>query len=267
MIVIINPLYTMLKKAFLGFLALIAVLVVGVFLYIQVQSEDMPALTSGPEADQLANKMLKAINYEAWDSTAYVSWSFTRRGHRHVWDKKRHFVEVTWDKFRVLVSPNDGRSVVYVNDQLASTQEEKDKLTKIAIAHFNNDSFWLNAPAKVFDAGTTRSIATLEDGSKALAVKYNSGGTTPGDSYLWMLDENNRPKAWKMWVSIVPISGMHITWENWKQTRTGAWIAQNHQSSIVNIPIDEVKTGMSLAEIAKEPDLFAPLMNTSFNEN
>ena len=101
-------------------------------------------------------------------------------------------------------------------------------MVKTAIDFFNNDSFWLAAPFKAFDPGTERSIVNLKDGRKGLMVTYTSGGTTPGDTYVWILDENDRPTAIKMWVQILPLGGMEFTWENILTLPSGALIAQDH---------------------------------------
>ena len=107
---------------------------------------------------------------------------------------------------------------------------------------FNNDSFWLCAPYKVFDPGTARSIVTLNDGRKGLKITYTSGGTTPGDSYVWILDDNYTPIAVKMWVSILPIGGIEFTWENYIYLSSGAMIAQDHWLyGAVNIDITNVQ--------------------------
>jgi hypothetical protein len=75
--------------------------------------------------------------------------------------------------------------------------------------YFNNDSFWLIAPFKLRDAGTTRSIVMQDN--QALMITYAL--STPGDSYVWFV-ENYMPKAWRMWVSIIPVGGLETTWED-----------------------------------------------------
>ena len=88
----------------------------------------------------------------------------------------------------------------------------KEKLVKNliekAVKYFNNDSFWLLAPYKIFDKGTKRSLVTLDDGHEGLLVTYTTGGTTPGDSYLWHLDSTGKPVSFQMWVSSLPIDGL-----------------------------------------------------------
>jgi hypothetical protein len=45
----------------------------------------------------------------------------------------------------------------------------------------------------------------MQDNQEALMITYASGGSTPGDSYVWFVDQNYMPKAWRMWVSIIPV--------------------------------------------------------------
>ena len=94
--------------------------------------------------------------------------------------------------------------------------EKKDQLLEKAWKQFANDSFWLVAPFKIFDPGTERLLVDLEDNKKGLLVTYTSGGVTPGDSYLWILNENNIPIAYKMWVNIIPVGGVEFKWTDWR---------------------------------------------------
>ena len=119
--------------------------------------------------------------------------------------------------------------------------DEKEKLVDKALKNFNNDSFWLVAPYKVFDSGTERSIVTLEDGTEALLVTYTSGGTTPGDSYLWLLNENAFPRAFKMWVKIIPVGGLEASWDDWVITQSGAFLPKSHTLGPVNLSMGNVK--------------------------
>ena len=207
-------------------------------------------------ADELANKMLQAINIDAWNDINYIQWTF--RGKRHfVWDKHSHLVQVSWKQYMVLINPNTSKGIAYDDGELLKGKDA-DKLVEKAIDAFNNDSFWLNAPAKVFDQGTERSIVE-HDGKDALMVKYISGGSTPGDSYLWILDENGLPLAWKMWVSIIPIGGMKLTWEEWKDF-DGAMLSQFHDGDVFDVRISNIKTGSKLTDLGIEEDLFEDLI-------
>jgi hypothetical protein len=68
-------------------------------------------------------------------------------------------------------------------------------------------------------------LVTTEDGRQGLMVTYTSGGVTPGDTYLWLLNKDYMPTGWKMWVRIVPIGGVEVSWENWTQLRGGVWLS------------------------------------------
>jgi len=119
--------------------------------------------------------------------------------------------------------------------------KEKKELLNTALGYFNNDSFWIVAPHKLFDPGVTRKIVLLDDGNKGLLVSYTSGGTTPGDSYLWKVDENYLPKSYQMWVSIIPIGGIEATWDNWTATESGAYLSTKHELLGFGIPISNLK--------------------------
>ena len=67
--------------------------------------------------------------------------------------------------------------------------EQLDVLRGKAYSFFCNDSFWMIAPFKAFDEGVTRTIVMSKEGNQNLLVSYASGGVTPGDSYLWILDK------------------------------------------------------------------------------
>ena len=101
---------------------------------------------------------------------------------------------------------------------------------------FNNDSFWLVAPYKVFDLGTERRIVNYKN-KEALLITYTSGGTTPGDSYLWILDEKFFPTSYKMWTSIIPIGGVSATWSDWKKTDSGTLLPTKHILSLFGMEI------------------------------
>ena len=74
-----------------------------------------------------------------------------------------------------------------------------DELLQRAWVHFANDGFWLAAPFKVRDPGTSRALVKTDDGRDALLVTYGSGGVTPGDAYLWHLGHDGLPTRYEMW--------------------------------------------------------------------
>ncbi|RLJ60898.1 hypothetical protein CLV86_2747 [Lacinutrix venerupis] len=204
------------------------------------------ALPVGKEAgsETLALKMLNALNYEAYKSTDYIEWTFKKR-HHFKWNKAENTCEVYWKNYKVNLDLNDSsKSEVFKNDTKTEGENSKELIEK-AISYFNNDSFWLVAPYKVFDDGTQRTIVTLENGEEALLVTYNSGGSTPGDSYLWHLDNTGKPKSFQMWTSILPIDGLEATWNDWTTTKTGAMLPTFHKFMILGIEIEGIKTSQS----------------------
>ena len=214
----------------------IAILTTVYFIY----NEKLPEANQSAEAEKLAQKMLTAVHHEAYLQTNYIEWTFAARN-SYKWSKAQQLVEVTMGKTVVELNIQQPElSTVLVN----GTQVEgasKTEAIESAIANFNNDSFWLVAPHKVFDSGTERGIVELENGEKALLVTYASGGTTPGDSYLWLLDESGLPTAFKMWVSIIPVGGIAATWESWETSESGALFPTSHKFLFLDINMGDVK--------------------------
>lgn len=209
------------------------------FLYLKY-NEDLPTGVKGEQADALANKMLDALNHEAYDATNYLEWTFKNR-HHYKWQKDKNICDVYWKDFKVKVHLNDTiKSKAYIHSfEVRGTQRAE--LLKKAIDYFNNDSFWLVAPYKVFDSDVERSLIKQEDGSHGLLVTYNSGGSTPGDSYLWNLDTTGKPLSFKMWTSILPIDGLPASWEHWTTTESGAQLPTGHKLLFLGLDMGMVK--------------------------
>ena len=220
------------KKLFklLGLLLLALIIVGGIYF---VNNEALPEGKKGIEADGLAIKMFNAINHEAFENTETLKWSF-RDKHFYTWNKRENIVHISWDEYKVtLHTKYPEKSNVYIDGKLSNKKE----FIKQAEGYFNNDSFWLIAPYKIFDKGTERTVVK-HNGKDALLVTYASGGTTPGDSYLWILDDNYFPVAYKMWTKIIPIGGVSATWSDWKITKTGIKLPTKHKLSLFGLQID-----------------------------
>lgn len=248
------------KKLLKWLAILIGIFFIGMFILYLVFNEKKPTSQQGPQAEALAQKMLKAIDKPGWDTTGVVQWTFAGMNH-YLWDKKRHLVKIEWgEDMKVLLNPNlvDGKA--YKGETELSGDEAKAAIQK-AWSNWCNDSFWLNAPAKCMDPGTSRGIVNLEDGSQGLMVSYDSGGVTPGDSYLWILDEQGLPKAWKMWVKIIPVGGFETSWENYQTLYSGAKVAGLHKSKIFDLPISNIKAADQLSELGVQEDPFASIAN------
>ncbi|WP_452220412.1 hypothetical protein [Lacinutrix salivirga] len=210
------------------------------FLYLKY-NEPLPTGMQGEQADALATKMLTALDYNKYKATDYIEFTFKKR-HHFKWYKTENTCEVYWKNYKVHLDFNDPtKNEAFVNNTKIKDKQAKEAIEK-AIDLFNNDTFWLVAPYKVFDPGTERRIVKTEDNNEALLVTYTNGGSTPGDSYLWHLDENGKPKSFQMWVSILPIQGLEATWNAWTTTDTGAQLPTFHKLMILGIEIEGIKT-------------------------
>lgn len=203
-------------------------------------NEEIPVGIQGAKADSLAIKMIRSIDYEAFKKTKYIEWTFKKR-HHFKWERNENVCTVYWKEFKVDLDLEDySKSKAFIHNFRVEGRQAQGLINK-AISYFNNDSFWLVAPFKVFDVGTERSLVTLDSGEEALLVTYTSGGSTPGDSYLWLLDDNFRPKSFKMWTSILPIQGLEASWEDWITTESGAQLPTFHKLLFFGIELNDVK--------------------------
>ncbi len=233
-------------------------LLVGFGILYLIYNEPLPEGRTGAEADALLERLHQAVNKEAWDKTRYVQWSFAGLGaHDYLWDREQHLVEVKWGDKRVLLDPTTKTGKVY-EDGVEETEDAQDDL-ETAFAYFTNDAFWMNAFVQIDQAGTKLEAVDLEEGGQGLLVTYMEGGVTPGDAYLWILDEQGLPKAWKMWVTIIPIGGITTTWEDWETLSTGAKVATSHNMGFLDVGIDNLKSFQTLEEGGLTVDPFAPI--------
>ena len=237
---------------------LIAIFVLAIVGFMVWMNESQPTGEAGQQAEVLAQKMLEATNKKAWDTTYCVQWTF-KDVHHFFWDRKRNFVEVKWENNKVLLHTKSVTGKAYTADKLLGEEEAKPLISK-AWEYFCNDSFWLLAFTKTHDEGVERTYVKQDDGQDGLMVSYASGGVTPGDSYLWLLDENGLPTSYKMWVSIIPIQGLEVTWENWEKLPTGAMVATSHKlANGMDITITNLKASHEYKDMGYEGDVFEEL--------
>jgi hypothetical protein len=234
--------------------ALCALIAVAFFLI----DEPLPEGRAGPEADALASRLEQAVNIEAWHRTGAVRWEFAGR-QRHLWDRTRKVARVQWGDTTALVRLDDQRGRAYHDGQELQGDEARRAIER-AYAFWVNDSFWLNPLAMFRGDAVQRELVRLEDGGEGLLITFSSGGLTPGDSYLWLADENGLPRAWRMWVSIIPIGGVATSWEGWQTLSTGARVATTHVGPIgLTIELTDVAGAPTLSELVDGPDPFEPL--------
>jgi hypothetical protein len=246
------------KKVLIWIGGIILTILLGLFIAGWIAHEPRPKARPSAAADELAEKMLTALNKSAWDTTRYVAWTFRGINH-YIWDREANLVEVDNGDTRVVIHTKSLNYEVLSPDV---SEDRQYKYFETAWANFCNDSYWLVAPFKVFDPGTTRAIVEDEDGRAQLLVTYESGGVTPGDAYLWQLDESNRPVSFQMWVSIIPIGGVKASWSDWQTLESGALLAGERKiSDRFEVPVTGIRGGSQWSAIGLEEDPFTGLEN------
>lgn len=220
---------------------LLLIAIIALFGVYAIYNQPLPIGKPGLEADALAGKMLKAVNYKAYKNTRYLEWTYRKGAHKYVWDKHKGSVKVSWKNYTVDLKLGSLTKSVAFKDGKQLKGSKKDELVNKAITLFNNDSFWLVAPYKIFDKGVKRSLVVLEDGTEALLVTFQNGGSTPGDSYLWKLQPNGFPQNFQMWVKILPIGGLKASWDDWQLMESGAFLPKSHTIGPITLDMGEVR--------------------------
>ncbi len=238
-------------------LVIIVLLAIGGYAATKYFSEDKPEGKVGTEADRVAEMMLDRLNKTAFDQIPYLNFEFFGGGHKYLWDKKNNNAVIRWDDNKVVLNLDTQLGVVYKNDNLIEG-EDADKIKQTAWSYWCNDSFWMIAPFKVFDPGTVRSLVGVEEGTYGLMIEYKSGGVTPGDSYLWILDNTYLPTGYKMWTQILPVQGMYVDWNDWSDFM-GAQLCISHTMVGKKVSMENVKAGNTLAEIGVSDNPFTVL--------
>jgi len=229
------------------------------FLFWSVLAEPIPEGEEGVEAENLTDLILKDINYEAWLHTGAIEWTFRER-RSHLWDRERHLARLNWNDCISWIDLSTKLGKVKCGKYFLPISEAKEKIDE-AWEIWANDSFWLNPLAKLRDEGTIRKIVKIPNISPSLLVTYGSGGITPGDSYLWKTDSTGHVIACQMWVQILPLGGMHFTWEEWSTLSTGARVSSEHKG-FVSVNLTNIKAAHSLKSLYPNEDPFIYLLDT-----
>ena len=228
------------------------VIVVSLVACTKVLSKKMPATITG-DGDALAQKMLTALNMPAWDTLNYLQWTFMGN-HHYAWDKQSNIANIKWKKNEVILDLDQVDGVVFVDGVKITDAEKKQNLISKAWNFWCNDSFWMFAPYKVMDPGTTREVVTIEQepDKTGLKVTYGNGGVTPGDVYVWALDDDYMPTGYYMYVKILPVKGVYTSWDNWVDIN-GAKLSTIHKNKMFDMEMKNLKGGADVSSLDIQP--------------
>jgi hypothetical protein len=207
-----------------------------IFLIFIVSCRSIPDGQEGQEAENLAKKMLEYANIEAWKKTEAVEFTFAGIRH-HLWDKKRNYVLYTKDNVKVYFNKDNLYGKVYINNQEVFDKEEKNKKIYEAYKAFINDFYWLQPAFHIYSPGAKRFFI---DQNK-LRVTFYEGGVTPGDTYVFYLDNNGKINIMQMWVQIIPKKGIKAEFKEYIETETGVRIAKIRETFLKNIVLTDIK--------------------------
>jgi hypothetical protein len=241
------------KRLATGFLyVVVSLLGLGIALIV-ITNKRLPEGRQGPEAEAFTDAMLAAVNCDHWDRLRYLSWSY-RNDRHYVWDKLYNLAEIRYDDLRILLNVNSIDGIVWKNGRRLSLEAKRPYIAR-AWKHWCNDAFWLNPVCKVRDHGTIRKLVKLNAHEHGLLVTHAQGGMSPGDSFLWITDENYLPVSWRMWARVLPLKGIKASWEDWAMAGE-AKVSTRHRIGPYQITLQDVCTGSHHSELGLESDPF-----------
>ena len=216
-----------------------------------------PKGRSGERANTLLKKLYESTNIDSWEKTNAVSFVWEGNAKRaYFWDKKRGLIETKWEDTHVQFFHKGLKGIVYQTGKLLEDSQKIRATIHQAYEYFVNDTFWLNPVFHLDSPGAEKKYVSKNQ----LLVYYSKGGVTPGDSYLFTLDQNFLIENMKMWVSILPIKGISVDFTNYIETETGVKLALDHEMLFLNIRIQNVRMYENYPVKTKE-DVFSRLLN------
>ena len=233
---------------------LLGCLVVGTACVSLCSHQARPQGIDDPRAEIAIDRMWDALDYNAWENTGAIRWRMASARPLFLWDRKRDWVLAQYDSsgsaILVYLALATRRGVATTDQNVELPAEEQQKWLVRAYADWANDSFWLIAPFKARDPGTLRSLPHSDDQTSHVLVSYQSGGVTPGDAYLWHLDEDGTPVSWQMWVKVIPIGGVKVQWKDWRRLATGVRIAHVREGALgIQMKIDPLEAASNVEEL------------------
>ncbi len=207
-----------------------------IFLFVLISCKSIPDGVEGDRAENLAKKMLEFANISAWENTTAVEFTFANLRH-HLWDKKRNYIFYKKNNITVYYRKYDFYGKVFIDQREIVDTKKKQEYINEAFSAFINDFYWLQPAFHIYSPGAKRFFIK----ENLLRVTFYEGGITPGDTYLFYLDENGKIETMQMWVQILPIKGLKADFVDYIQTETGVKIAKLRKTSLKNIELTNIK--------------------------
>ncbi len=183
-----------------------------------VSAQDQPG-----GADQLAQAVWQASGGENWPQVQAIDFTFavekdgkTMISAEHHWDVAAQTDHVKWKDKDVTVNLAEPAS---------------DEKAKAAFARWTNDSYWLLAPLKLRDHGSSvANEGNKEMDGKAcdvMRLSFGKVGLTPNDQYNLYIDPKTKLiSSWDYMPE--PGKSMHATWTDYQKSG-GLTLATDHQ--------------------------------------
>lgn len=192
------------------------------------QQADAPEVKT--KADSVAMRLVSGLGgLEAWAAVPHLRFNFgiDRNGEeqvvaRHLWNRQSGEYRLEWnaspdsafvalfdvDAFGEAAAKEAASDAgqVYLNGEAVDSTANAQRMQE-AHQRFVNDTYWLLAPLKVFDAGVNRSY--VPDSSTAthdvITLTFGEVGLTPGDQYwLYVNKETGRLDRWAFHLQNMP---------------------------------------------------------------
>jgi hypothetical protein len=248
-------------KRILKWLAIILIiLVVGLVVAVKVMDEPIPASVEGPAAEALATEVLNNIKHDQLADTKWVSWAFPGN-HKYVWHVPSNHAQISYGSTVVKMDLDEQTGVASRKGEPLNGDDLANAIAR-AWSFWCNDSWWLIAPHKIMDPGTTRSVVDVSadhPGKRGLLVQYESGGVTPGDAYLWLVDADGMPTGYEMWTAIIPIGGIFASWDKYEALHSGALVSTEHDMGILKTGLGPLRSGDTYNDVGLDEDIFASM--------
>ena len=267
-----------LKKKTLTYITILVSLLVTAGIWIGISiTRDLPSATPGPAAERKTNQVEQFTGLKAWKETDAISFVFKPAHREHLFDRNRRLVRVEFQNSQaeeessenvsdsesnesegvgevtVFLQLDSHKGLVFEDGKELNGSDKVSWLQKAYEAHIN-DVFWLNPFSALRAPGAVRRLTD----DQGLLITYETGGVTPGDSYLIYADARGKPERWLLWTQAIPARGIEFTFEDWKEFDNGLRISLKRSSFLRNVELENVQICPEFP--GEQPDPFAPLL-------